>query len=387
MKLKIAAIVVLLLAGAGALYVSFGGLPTSAAAASTYLTAAAVVGDVSNTVAATGSVASSASYGLAFGSPAHLASSTASSSASSTTWPVLEVKVKVGDPVKKGDHLASASTVNLAAQATAALAGRRSAALQLTIAKETLAAAVGISAIRSAQMQVYSAQTQFVQAQKTESDVAAQAAAATLVAPIDGVVTAVNVKAALNAPSGDAIVVEATTYQVSADVVESDVTSISVGQVAIVTVTAINSQIDGTVSAIAPAASTSTSGGVVSYGVTVTLGATPPGLRPGMTADIQVTTASAASVLTIPSAALRGSAGSYTVQVLDAGGLPQARQVTVGLVTNSVAEIRSGLTAGESVITGTTATRTGTTTQGGGGGGGGGAIPGGGGFIRGGGGG
>jgi RND family efflux transporter MFP subunit len=304
-------------------------------------------------------------------------------SGSSTTWTVRDLKVKVGDHVKKGDHLATASTADLTAQMTAAIAGRRSAALQLQIANETLAAASGTTAIRQAQLQVYSAQSQLVQAQKTQRDLDAQIAAATLVAPIDGIVTAVNIGLGLDAPSGDAIVVESANFQVSADVVESDVTSISVGQAATVTVAAINSQIDGTVSAIAPAASAATNGGVVTFAVTVTLATTPPGLRPGMSADIQVTTASATNVLTIPSAALRGSAGSYAVQVLDSAGLPQARQVTVGLVTNTLAEIKSGLSAGESVVTGTTATRTGTTTQGGGVG-----IPGGGGggFIRGGGG-
>jgi macrolide-specific efflux system membrane fusion protein len=108
---------------------------------------------------------------------------------------------------------------------------------------------------------------------------------------------------------------------------------------------------------------------------------------PGMTADVTITTASAANVLTVPSEALAGTAGNYTVRILGANGQPEARQVTVGLVTSTLAEIKTGLTAGETVITGTTAARNATTTtttnQGGGnfrGNFGGGVGPGGGGF-------
>jgi hypothetical protein len=82
------------------------------------------------------------------------------------------------------------------------------------------------------------------------------------------------------------------------------------------------------------------------------------------------------------------------VLVMGADGVPTARPVQVGLVTSSLAEITSGLTEGETVVTGVNATRTGTAATAGGlgggfGGGGGLGIPvgGGGGQFRGGGGG
>ena len=88
-------------------------------------------------------------------------------------------------------------------------------------------------------------------------------------------------------------------------------------------------------------------------------------------------------VLTIPAAALNGTNGAYAVQVLGANGAAEVRQVTVGLVTSTLVEVKSGLSAGEAVITGTAADRAATTpNQGGGFGGpagGGGAFPGGGG--------
>ena len=49
---------------------------------------------------------------------------------------------------------------------------------------------------------------------------------------------------------------------------------------------------------------------------------------------------SAHDVLTVPAAALRGTAGNYSVPVLDGTtGTPEARPVQVGLVTSSLAEI------------------------------------------------
>jgi macrolide-specific efflux system membrane fusion protein len=383
MKRKLFLILVLSVAGGGAIFVSMGGLAATAAA-TTYLTSEATVGDVSDDVAATGAIETVASYGLTFGSAAHLVDDGSSADAGAgATWPVESVDVAVGDAVTKGDPLATASATDLQSELNGAIAGRRSAALQLEIAQEQLDDASGTDETRQAKLSLYQAQAQLVQAEATQHDLEAQIAAAKLVAPIDGIVTAVNIVAGLDAPAGDAIVIDAATYDVTADVVESDISSISVGQPATVTVDAIDGEIDGTVTAIAPAATAAESGGVVSYAVTVALENPPADLLPGMTADLTITTASASDVLTIPAAALNGTNGAYAVQVLGADGAAEVRQVTVGLVTSALVEVKSGLSAGEAIITGTAADRAATTTNPGGGldgpAGGGGAFPGGGG--------
>jgi macrolide-specific efflux system membrane fusion protein len=362
MKLKIALILVMIVAGGGAIFVSLGGLSARAADA-TYLTSAAVVGNVSDDVAATGTIEPVESYGLAFGSAAHRvdASSTASSGSSSASWPVTAVNVAVGAKVTKGQKVATASTSDLDNQLIIATANRRSAQLQLASANDQLDAATADAATRQAKMSVYNAEAQLEQARSTERDLKAQIAAATLVAPVDGIVSAVNIQKGYDAPSGDAIVIDTSTYEVTADVVESDISSITLGQPATISVAAIDGQIDGAVAAIAASAtSASSSSSVVSYAVTVTLGSAPAGLRPGMTADVTITTAAATNVLTIPTAALIGSSGAYSVRVLGATGVPEVRQVTVGLVTSSVAQVTGGLTAGEAVVTGTSADRTAT---------------------------
>jgi hypothetical protein len=58
------------------------------------------------------------------------------------------------------------------------------------------------------------------------------------------------------------------------------------------------------------------------------------------------------------------------VLVMAGGTTPSAVTVDVGLVTDSLAEIKSGLTAGAVVVTGTASALTGTTNTGGFGGGG-----------------
>jgi macrolide-specific efflux system membrane fusion protein len=159
----------------------------------------------------------------------------------------------------------------------------------------------------------------------------------------------------------------------------------AVGQAASVSITAVSATVDGKVTAIAPTTTGSSTGSVVSYPVTVALTNPPATVRAGMTADVTITIDSATNVMTIPAAALRGTTGNYTVLILAADGTPTAQPVDVGLVTNTTAEIKSGLTVGQQVVTGVSTPQTGTatTTNGGFGGFGGGVgLPGGGGTRR-----
>ena len=367
MKLKILAIVGLAVIGIGAVVVAAGGLPTSAATTTQYLT---------------GTVATSASFGLAFGSPAHLASDTAAGNGSTTTWTATEVKPKVGDVVKKGDVLAKADTADLTRQLSDANNDIDSAKISLRAAKADLSDAedADVTAqIRQAKIAVNNAETQLSKARQTHDDLNEQIKLATISAPIDGTVTAVDVVAGMDAPSGDAIVIDANTFEITADVVESDLASMAVGQTAAVTISAVDADVNGTVTAIAPTAAGDTSGNVVSYAVTVSLADVPATVRAGMTADVTITIDSANDVLTVPAASLRGTEGDYTVLVVGADGTPTAQPVDVGLVTNTTAEIKSGLTEGQAVVTGVANAQTGTpTTNGGGFGGPGIGIPGGG---------
>ncbi len=375
MKLKIATIVALAAVGIGAAFVAVGGLPANAANDTRYLTSVAATGDVVDDVAATGTVAATASYGVSFGSPAHLAGAATSGS---STWTVKTVAVKVGDVVKTGDVVATADTTDLKRQLADATASYASAKIQLKIAKQTLADATDTATTRQAKISLYGAKSQVSSALTAKQDLEDQIKYAALTAPIDGTVTAVNIVADLDAPSGDAVVIDTSTLEVTADVVESDLASMSVGQQATVSISAVGADVTGTVTSIAPTTTGSSNGSVVSYPVTVSLENAPATVRVGMTADITITIDSATNVLTVPTTALRGTTGAYTVLVLGADGQPTARTVEIGLVASNLAEVRSGLDAGQEVVTGVANTQTTTTNQGGFGGGG--AFPVGGGF-------
>jgi len=379
MKLKVVAIVVLLVVGGAALVVGTGVLPRNTSAATTYLTAAASVADVSDDVAATGSIAASTSWSLAFGSAPTVGDAAASSSSSSSngsstptgTWHVAEVKAKVGDAVTPGEVLASAANTELQQSITAAKNDLKAANIQLLTAQDAFDSATTTAALRQTRSQLLNAENGYATAKQSLRELQDEASRGALTAPAAGVVTAVNITKGTDAPSGAAVTIDAATYEVTADVVESDISSIKVGQDADVTVDSIGADLTGKVTSIAPtAASSSSSTSVVSYAVTIDVTSPPKTLRSGMTSNITITTASAPQVLSVPAAAIRGTNGNYSVLVL-VNGTPQAQPVEVGLMTSSLVEIKSGLNEGDEVVIGTSSQqRNGTTTNGFGGAGG-----------------
>jgi multidrug efflux pump subunit AcrA (membrane-fusion protein) len=252
------------------------------------------------------------------------------------------------------------------------------------VAEDNLDDASTTAAKRQARMARYNALNQLDTAEQSVKELQAQIAAATLKAPVAGLVTEVALVAGSDAPAGAGVVIDSTTFEVTTDVVESDLADVELGLTAAVAVAAIGADVEGTVTAISPTAGDGSGSGVVAYPVTVTLASVPAALRSGMSADVTITTASAQDVLTVPSAALNGRDGDYTVLMLGADGTPTPVAVEVGLVTNTLAEITSGLAEGTAVVTGTADDLVGTSTGGGfpGGGGvvvnGGGAFPGGG---------
>jgi RND family efflux transporter MFP subunit len=391
-RLRILLVIVLLVVGVGAVTLALNGRSGGTTAANQFITVAAARRDVIDSAVADGSVSASRSYALFFGSaPVPMAgSSTSSSSGSggSMAWHVKQVKVAVGDTVSTGQVLAIASTAELTTQLDTTRRQLRTAQLRVDAAQEAYdnIDSSKTDARRQARIQLLDAESQHDQIQQTVDDLRQTIRYATLKAPAAGLVTQADLQAGADAPSGTTITIAVQPLQVTADFPESDLAILHADQAATVTVKAVGATLNGTVSGIAPAASTSSGGGVVSYTVTVSLTNPPAALRAGMSAQVSVTTASATGVLAVPTAALQGTADAYTVIVIDAAGQPASRQVTVGLISSSYAQISAGLAEGERVVIGTASQRQtglpGFPGAGGGrlnaGGGGGGAQPGGG---------
>jgi membrane fusion protein, macrolide-specific efflux system len=376
MRRKLFAVAVLIAVGVAALAVGVGGIGAGTTTATEYLTSDAVIGDVTDEVAATGSLAAATTYGLAFGSAPWLIEGDTEAPGSEASWPVTNVSVKPGDTVTEGQVLATADNSALKRTYDRATRDLKTAKLQETLAREQLTDARDAdneAAEDQALLQLYSALNQVSKATEDRDAIRAQVRAATLRSPIDGIVTEVNVAAGFDAPQGVAIVVASKAVTITTDVVESELADVEVGQKASVTIDAIGATVEGTVTAISPTAGDSTSN-VVAYPVTVTLEETPADARPGMSADIAITIASATDVVTVPSSALQGAEGDHAVLTLGADGNPQRVPVQVGLITNATAEITSGLEAGTPVVIGTTTDLIGTSNSGGFSGG---ALPGG----------
>jgi HlyD family secretion protein len=121
-----------------------------------------------------------------------------------------------------------------------------------------------------------------------------------------------------------------------------------------------NAEIGGTVTQIAPLATRSDQG-TTTYAVTVMLAADSAGVRPGMTAVVQIVTSQKDDAVLVPRRAVRSEGGQSFVLV-PTGGAPEAtgpgqfapaserRVVTIGLSNNEFVEILSGLEAGDEVL-------------------------------------
>lgn len=339
-----------------------------------YLTAQVTRAAVTNDIAANGTLAPAIRYGLAFGQPATVLGASSSSAAAgngsssgsgSTTWPVTTVSVAPGDSVKKGDTLATANTSALDAQISQATYTLASAQIQLAQAQSNLDSAVGDQAVWQAKSQYYSAKNSLATATQNKADLEAERALATITAPADGIVEAVNLTAGGDAPSGDAIVLDAGGLQAVISVTETDLPNVKLGQAATVAINAIDSTAAGTVTAISPTAAGGNSS-VVTYAVTVGLTSAPAIARSGMSVSVSITIAQVGDAIAIPSIALLGQTGNYTVRVMDASGTVSDVPVQVGLITSTLTEVKSGVTVGERVVVGVSNASTGTTTTTGG---------------------
>jgi multidrug efflux pump subunit AcrA (membrane-fusion protein) len=173
-------------------------------------------------------------------------------------------------------------------------------------------------------------------------------------------------------------------YQVVVPLSESEISNVHIGQIATVTIEALEGRKVAARVASLPVLSTSTSG-AVSYNVTFQVEQTVPGLKPGMSATAEVVVKQAEGI-NIPTSAI--TAGAVTVE---RGGKQVSQHVTTGLAGNSSTIILSGLNVGETVLLPATSGTSGASLtsklggRGGAGGlggalGGGGGFPGGGGF-------
>lgn len=338
------------------------------------VTAAVTVGDVEQTVMATGSL-----------EPVRLVSVGAQ-----VTGQVRKLHVTLGQTVEKGQLIAEIDSdpqENALQTAQADLANIRAQRAQLdaNLAQSQLAYdrqqqmlasnATSRADFEAADAALKAARSQ-VSANAAQVEKAAVAVATArlnlgytrIVAPMAGTVVAIvteegqTVSAQQAAPTIVKLG-QLDTMTIKAEVSEADVIKVHAGQEAWFTVLGdAGRRYNGVLRTVEPApesietadsvTNVSSSSSAIYYNALFDVPNTDGRLRTFMTAQVNIVLGRASKVLTLPSAALgsAGADGAYTVQVLGDDGKVATRKVRIGLDDGSRAEVRSGLKAGEQVV-------------------------------------
>lgn len=361
----------------------------------TIMTAEVTVGDIRDTVLATGIL-----------KPAKLVAVGAQVSGRIT-----HLHVSLGQKIKTGDLIAeidSITQVNALRTAEASLADVRAQRVEkqatLSQSQSTLARQKRMVAQKAVSQADYeaaeadvktgSAQIAALDARIIEAEVAVETARANLgytriTAPIDGTILAIvsqegqTVNAAQSAPT-IVVVGQLDTMTVRTEISEVDIVKVAPGQRVFFNILAdTGRRYDSTLESIEPApesirsdsslttstssssSSSSTSSSAIYY-IGVFNIPNPDGLlRTYMTAEVHIVIAEATGALTIPTAALgrKDKEGRYSVKVLGADGETVRRKITVGINDKSTVEVLSGLEKGERVVTGQLSAKSETSTR------------------------
>ncbi len=172
---------------------------------------------------------------------------------------------------------------------------------------------------------------------------------AKIVAPFDGIVTAVN--AIAGGPGGSSSTIslaDISQYHVDVLIDETEVSQLKTGQKAEMTFDALtNVTVTGAIARIDPAGTVSN--GVVNYAVRINLDLTEAALRTDMTANARVILDTHSNVLAVPGSAIRQDSKGYYVNVAGSDGTAQRVDVTTGYTDGDLTEVAGNLQAGQEV--------------------------------------
>ena len=352
----VSAIVVLLAAGGAVWWARSAG--SSSANNPTYRLVAASTGTIRQSISSTGTIAPAQQDAVNF----------------TVSGKVTRVAVTAGQRVSAGTVLATIDTATLTAnlaqaQATLATAQAKVAADNADSSTTSTQLAADTAAATSAQGQVTSAQQAM--------------SAATLTSPIAGVVAEVNLtvgqqvggsssgsgtgsagsgtggagsgargsgsggsNSASSSSTDQFLVIGTTSWVVNATVDSTGVGLIGNGDQAQIVPGSSPSVVYGTISSVGVMATTSS--GVATFPVVISVTGNPPGLHAGDTATVSLIYKQLTDVLTVPTAAVHTVNGQRVVYLVS-GGKQVSRPVQVGLSSGGSTQITSGLNEGDQV--------------------------------------
>jgi macrolide-specific efflux system membrane fusion protein len=292
---------------------------------------------------------------------------------------VAGLAVNVGDSVKKGQLLFTIINNDLSVSSAKSVASLQqsknsldSAELQVLQAKADYRAAKKSSTSTSDQRKILKekidiAEAGVIAAQKsyaaTQADYSNQQSVAgerKVVAPIDGTVSAINVKngddlgkkstASSGGYNAPIIIGDLATLKAEVQVNEVDIPNVAIGHKVMMTYGAIDGlTVSGKVEKM-DALGTITQG-VVNYNVTVGFDTLDSRIKPGMSVSAKIITGIKQNVIAVPNSALKTQGNTTYVEVLNNGAqTPEKRTIEIGVANNTETEIVSGINVGDNVV-------------------------------------
>jgi HlyD family secretion protein len=328
----------------------------------TYATAEAKVTDITNSVTATGTIEPVTSVTVG----------------TQVSGIVAHLYVDYNSVVKKGQVIAELDKTNLLSELASAKANLSSAQSNLSYQhahfqrNHTLYTKGLISAndYDQARLSYEQAQQQVNTARQNVNKATTNLGYATITSPIDGVVLSKSVEegqtvaASFNTPELFTIAQDLTNMQVIADIDEADIGEVKEGQRVTFTVDAYPDDVfSGTVKQVRQEATTESN--VVTYQVVISAPNANLKLKPGLTANVTIFTQEVKQVLAVPTKALKFTpnekmlSDGQSIQDVQAehkvwtleGDVFKAHKVEIGLTDGITTQIKSGLQAGQKVIT------------------------------------
>ncbi len=236
-------------------------------------------------------------------------------------------------------------------------------------------AGINDTALRTAQASLDNAKTSLEQAQKNldtsmrtaqasldSAKIAVEQAQrnldkASLYAPFDGLVSAVNYSGGDTAGSTTAVsLVDLSNLQVKVQIAEVDMAKIKVGETADMTLDALTGKTyQAKVAAISPVGTVTS--GVVNYPVIVTVTNADGDIKPGMTANLAIAVDKRENVLLLPNRAVK-TQGNQKIVTVQYKGQSIQTPISTGLSNDTQVEITNGLQEGDVVLLNQTTTNT-----------------------------
>ena len=340
-------------------YFLFGG---EKQAGVTYGTAEVKVGDITNSVTATGTIEPVTSVTVG----------------TQVSGKVAHLYVDYNSVVKKGQVIAELDKTNLMSELASAKANLSSAQSNLSYQQSHFSryqilfnkGLISANDYEQTRLSYEQAQQQVRTARESVNKAATNLGYATITSPIDGVVLSKSVEegqtvaASFNTPELFTIAQDLTNMQVIADIDEADIGEVKEGQRVTFTVDAYPDDVfSGVVKQVRQEATTESN--VVTYQVVISAPNANLKLKPGLTANVTIFTKEVKNVLSVPSKALKFTPNEkmltdgQSIQDVPApnkvwtleDGVFKAHKVEVGLTNGITTEITSGLKAGQKIVT------------------------------------